>query len=117
MADDPRISFPLWVIGSSETSNETPQDLILGMLKATANDGENACIVSSDEGFAKSFLEGLPDKEDLTVKLVSAPQHLDLLLQFFEEKQGVKNVLIGQRGGEWAGATIAKVRFNIAMQG
>jgi hypothetical protein len=117
MADDPRISFPLWVIGSSESSNETPQDLILGVLKATADDGETACVIFSDEAFAKSYLESRRDKDDLTVKLVSDPQHLDLLLQFFAETQGVKNVLIGQRGGEWVGATIAKVRFNIAMQG
>jgi hypothetical protein len=115
--DDPRITLPLWVLGSPTKSEDkdSPLGLIDGLVKATAENGETSPVLFSDEEFAKKFLETYPDK-DSVVKIVTNAAHLDLLLQFLSERHGIKNVIIGKRDGEWSVATIAKVRFNLGMQ-
>lgn len=112
---DEKIEYPIWIIGSSSTSNDTPKDLIDGMVRAES-DGEMCFVIFLHADAANRVLDKAPNKNVLTAKSIDDPKMLDLLLEFFADAMGVKNVLVGKRDGSWFSASIVGLRFNIAME-
>jgi hypothetical protein len=113
---DPQFGFPVWILGSPWPSVRTLEDVIEGLVKLEASDGEKCVPIFTDEGVAKSFLEkyGGEAYKDCVPKIVE-PKELDLLFKFLAEEQGFTHVLIGRPENRVSMATINEVRFNIAM--
>jgi hypothetical protein len=116
--DDPQVSFPIWLLGSPPSIPPSPLDLMNDLVHVTAEDGEEAVLIFTEESAARKFLEthGGDEWKDSVPRVVSDPKDLDLLLHFLFDKMGVKRVFIGKPGDKLSISSIVKFRFNVAMQ-
>jgi hypothetical protein len=119
--DDPKVEFPIWLLGYPIQDASNPADLIDGIVTADAPDGEKVIPIFTSEFCATKFLEDLSvgtgdTFKNRVPKICTNPKSLDMILQFLEQTKGFTHVFIGSSERTLGKSTIAKVRFNIAMQ-
>jgi hypothetical protein len=116
--DNPKIDFPIWLLGLPVPAINTAADLIHGLVPLASSDGEVAIPLFVDEDTAKKFLSihgGTVAKDAVPKKAVN-PKDLDSILHFAAEKMGAKYVFIWRSADRFSTSTVTSVRFAIAMQ-